>query len=111
MTYFGDRMRDTFKLFIQLSIAVVGGFVWLKIQPNSDKAATLFQVARWIIPFLAVFMSFQIWWDDRIWRGYREAEATFFPQIGKVRTCMAWQERTMIIGMWVAAAFSAIFLR
>lgn len=111
MTYFGDRMRDTFKLFIQLSIAVIGGFVWLKIQPNSANAESIFRVARWIIPFLAIFMSFQIWWDDRIWRGYRQAEATFFPQIGDARKRMAWQERAMILGMAIAAVFSAVFLR
>ena len=111
MTYFGDRMRDTFKLFIQLAIAVIGGFVWLKIRPNSQQAANILQFARWIIPFLAIFMSLQIWWDDKTWRGYREAEREFFPQkICEGRKNLAWQERTMIVGIWIVVVFSAIFL-
>jgi len=111
LTYFSDRMRDTFKQFIQLTIAIIGGFVWLKLQPGSDKVTYLLEAARWLIPFLALFLSLQIWWDFKKWRGYRRAEAEFYPGVPEGRSTMAWQEASMIIAMCLAAIFSIMFLR
>lgn len=68
------RMDDTFRLFVQLSTAVVGGFIWLKMQPNSNTVEYLFPVARFIIPALAIATIAQMVADYRAWYGYREAE-------------------------------------
>lgn len=75
LDFFCKRMDDTFKLFIQLSTAVIGGFIWLKMQPDAAKVAELFPVARWIIPILSVVTIMQIGSDCVGWWGYREAEA------------------------------------
>jgi hypothetical protein len=49
-----QRMDATFRLFVQLSTAVVGGFIWLKMQPQSSTVEYLFPVARFIIPLLTI---------------------------------------------------------
>jgi len=50
-------MVDAFNLLIQLSLAVIGGFIWLKMQPNAKEAASLFPLVCWLLPVLAVFTS------------------------------------------------------
>jgi hypothetical protein len=77
---FCKRMDDTFRLFIQLSTAVVGGFIWLKMQPNAKDFAYLFPVARLIIPALAIATVVQILSDLRSWYGYRKAEVRLNPR-------------------------------
>jgi hypothetical protein len=82
------RMDDTFRLFVQLSVAVVGGFIWLKMQPNASTVAHLALIARWIIPILAIFTIGQIIADWRAWFGYREAEAALLKRPDLRPTCL-----------------------
>ena len=69
------RLDDTFRLFIQTSTAVVGGFIWLKMQPNAQAVEYLFPIARWIIPMVAIATIIQIGCDHFSWWGYRQSEA------------------------------------
>lgn len=73
--FFSNRMADAFKLFIQLSIATVGGFLWLKTQSSADKAADLFPLVRWILPVLAALIIIEMFSELHSWWGFREAEA------------------------------------
>lgn len=93
LTYFCDRMDQAFKLFVQISTAVIGGFIWLRMQPNSSSVDHLFAVGRWIIPILAAVTIGQIIFDHISWYGYRRAEANLlgredlkpsFPNSGKL---------------------------
>jgi hypothetical protein len=68
------RMDDTFRLFVQVSTVVVGGFIWLKMQPTAHTVAHLFPVARWIIPLLALVTIVQMYIDLQSWHGYRRKE-------------------------------------
>jgi hypothetical protein len=72
---YSKRMIDSFNLFIQLSIATIGGFIWLKIQPNASNADTVFPLLRWILPLLAAFTIFELFSDLVSWYGLRKAEA------------------------------------
>jgi hypothetical protein len=72
---FADRATDSFKLFIQLSIATVGGFAWLKTQDHPDNIKSLLDLARWVIPTLAVITAWQLLSDLTSWWGFREKEA------------------------------------
>jgi hypothetical protein len=69
------RMDDSFRLFVQLSIATAGGFIWLKIQPNANAAECFFPLVRWVLPLLAASTMFQIGSDLFGWFGYRRQEA------------------------------------
>lgn len=75
ITYLCERMDHVFKLFVQVSTAVVGGFIWLRMQPNAASVDDLFAVARWVIPILAVATIIQMISDHISWLGYRRAEA------------------------------------
>ena len=76
VNYFADRMRDNFKLYIQLATAIIGGFIWLQIQPDLDnhKLAVL-KIVPTLLLILGIFMSILIWVDYRCWYQYREAES------------------------------------
>jgi hypothetical protein len=73
--FFSQRMADAFRLFIQLTIATVGGFIWLKTQPNADAAADLFPLVRWILPILAALVVIEMASELYSWWGFRQAEA------------------------------------
>src|SRR5438552_18508601 len=69
------RMEDSFKLFVQVSIATIGGFIWLKMQPSASTVEHLFPLARLIIPFVAVFTALELASLVYGWFGFRQAEA------------------------------------
>lgn len=71
-----DRSADTFKLFAQLSLSTIAGFLWLKTQTNAKSIEHLLPIARWVLPALAVVTIAQILSDHISWRGFRDAEAT-----------------------------------
>jgi hypothetical protein len=75
ISYYTERMDRAFNRFVQLSIATIGGFIWLKTQPMAKAAEDLFPVVHWIIPFLAFVTVLEILADWRSWFGYREEEA------------------------------------
>ncbi len=76
MRYFADRMQDSFKLYIQLATAIIGGFIWLCLQPGASQqsGSTLLLVPPLFL-ILGVFMLCLIWFDYRAWYGYRKAES------------------------------------
>ena len=71
-----ERITDTYKLFAQLSLSTIGGYLWLKTQPNVKSIEHLLPLARWVIPVLAAVTVAQILSDHISWRGFRDAEAT-----------------------------------
>ena len=54
--YFSNRATDSFKLFVQLSIATIGGFAWLRTQ-ESEPICDMLYLARWVIPALAIITA------------------------------------------------------
>ena len=107
------RMDDSFRLFVQLSIATIGGFIWAKIQTDAEKAASVFPLIRWILPFLALFSIIQIGSDLIGWFGYRRQEANLlgqpdlepkFPMSGRL-------ELLRILGAAVVGYVGFLYLR
>lgn len=72
---FADRAGRSFTAFVQLSVAIVGGFIWLKTQDNLEQAAGVLPLARWLLPALSVIVIIEMWSDHVSWRGFRIAEA------------------------------------
>ena len=68
-------MVDAFNLLIQLSLAVIGGFIWLKMHPNAKEAASLFPLVCWLLPVLAVFTIIHLLYYFQSWWGFRRVEA------------------------------------
>ncbi|QQO20104.1 hypothetical protein JJB98_09355 [Bradyrhizobium diazoefficiens] len=77
---FMKRMEDTFRFFVQVSTAVIGGFIWLKMQPDSAKVAYLLEIARYIIPALGVATIAEMVNCLFRWYGYRKAEHRLNPR-------------------------------
>jgi hypothetical protein len=42
MTFFAERIRDNFKIFLQFSIATIGGFIWLTRKQYCQRLAATF---------------------------------------------------------------------
>lgn len=57
---YSERIQQTYARFIQLSLATIGGFVWLKTQGNASNVADVLQIARWILPALAMFTLLEL---------------------------------------------------
>ncbi len=70
-----DRQETSFARFVQLSLATVGGFLWLKMQDNVEQVEHLFALVRWIIPALALITVIEIFMLHIVWCGFRRAEA------------------------------------
>lgn len=111
--FFAARLERTFNLFIQLSVATVGGFIWLKTQQHAEAASNVFPLVRWIIPALAIISIAQTVSDSKSWFGFRREEANLlgrpdlvprFPRSGRI-------EIIRIIAMIVFAAAAFWFLR
>ncbi|MFZ0608868.1 MAG: hypothetical protein WAM75_14475 [Xanthobacteraceae bacterium] len=49
-------------------------FAWLKTQ-DASKIGDLMDLARWIIPALAIMTAWEMFSDLKSWWGYREEEA------------------------------------
>jgi hypothetical protein len=112
MTFFANRIRDNFKVFIQLSLATIGGFIWLRLQERADHVADLLYLARWILPALALFMSVLSWLDFWIWLGYRREEARLVPEIQPPTLWkQGWQEFAFTAAMAIVGTFGYFFLR
>jgi hypothetical protein len=112
MASYVKRMDNCFKLFVQVSTATIGGFIWLKMQPNAKEVEYLFPVASLIIPFVAFFTALEICSLLYGWYGLRKVEAELlgrddlmprFPKSGRL-------EVVRIIGTLFAGAASYIFL-
>lgn len=113
ISYYTDRMDRAFNRFVQLSIATIGGFIWLKTQPMAKAADYLFPVVRWIIPFLAFVTVLEIAADWRSWHGYREAEAKILerPELDPTFPIAGRLEGVRIIIMIVVAFIAFSYLQ
>lgn len=70
-----DRQEASFTRFVQLSLATIGGFIWLKTQKNVSGVEYLFDLVRWIPLALAFMTVVEIIMLHRVWCGFRRAEA------------------------------------
>ena len=106
--YYANRMGAAFDLFVKLSLATIGGFIWLKIQPDANKAKFALDNARWIIPILAALLTLQLlsdlwsWWGNRV----REAELIKRPAIRPVFLKSGRLEYLRIAAAWLIAILS-----
>jgi hypothetical protein len=110
--FFSQRMSDSFTLFVQLSMATIGGFVWLKTQENAKEATYLFPLGRWVIPFLATFTIIQMTSDFRSWLGFRQAEANLLERVDLKPSFFTWRLvilRSVIVTIVAIGGF--IYLR
>ena len=112
LKYFADRMRDSFKLYIQLATAIIGGFVWLKIQPVATQGAVVLSIVPPLLLLLGVLMSALVWFDYACWYGYRKAESAliggrFPPSFPR----SAWAEIFMTLSMLVTSGGGYCWLR
>ena len=73
--WLADRAEKGFEKFVQLSVAIVGGFIWLKMQPNAAQVATTLALVHWLMPLLSLVTASQIISDYVSWHGFRAAEA------------------------------------
>jgi len=117
MRYFSDRMRDSFKLYIQIVTAMVGGLIFF----FSQSASSAPPVEIWIftlatgpaaIIFVGFFLALQIAYDFQCWFGYRVAESKLtegkapppsFPE-------SAWSEIWFVGGMTAGSVFGSYYL-
>jgi hypothetical protein len=68
-----DKVYESFKLFIQLFSAIVGGSIWLSAQ-GSPKVTTYIYLSDFLVFLIAapsIIMIVEHW---RAWRGYRHAQ-------------------------------------
>lgn len=72
---YSERMQQSFARFVQLSLATIGGFIWLKTQANTADVGNVLYIARWILPALAGLTILELYLDHRGWWNYRVDEA------------------------------------
>lgn len=74
-----DRSRDALKLFLQLFSAIVGGSIWLSIQPNISEAArkAYERASNGLVVLLVVVTVATICRAAIGWWKYREKLSTF----------------------------------
>lgn len=102
-----DRVRDAFKLFLQLFSGIVGGSIWLSTQQISPAAREFYVLVSDALVILVVFVTGTMVYEAlRGWWGYREAlaELTYESHPAprpKLRAVVA--EVAMLVGMVAAA--------
>ncbi len=70
-----DKIFDSFKLFIQLFSAIVGGSIWLSLQPNMvAKAHTYAAISNALVMLIAALCLVMVVEHNRAWRGNRKAQ-------------------------------------
>jgi hypothetical protein len=67
-----NKIYDSFKLFIQLFSAIVGGSVWLGLQDNSPRFVVVSDV---LVGLIAVVCLVTVFENNQAWRGYRKAQS------------------------------------
>ena len=74
--FFGHRIVEWFKLYLQLATAIAGGFLFLRTQPGAANTLLLMRVvASFLLMFIATCIVFLISFDMVAWWGYRQAES------------------------------------
>jgi hypothetical protein len=113
-----EKIYDTFKLFIQLSSAIVGGSIALSFQPNISAKTPIFATLSNTLAVLLVTVCCIIVIDNhRAWIGFRRAQSRLGGKDdgGKDRIPgpRPWRsvtsEAAMVIVMIVAAVLFCIF--
>lgn len=112
LSYFNDKIIESFKLYIQLISAVTGGYVAVRTQAVATPVARIAQV---VIPGLTVFIGLGavllILVNLSSWWGFREAESRLlkgdvpppvFPRSAR-------QELVMIAAIVLATTLGAWF--
>lgn len=74
--YHNDKIIESLNLFLKLFSAIVGGSIWLSLQPGitPTKMTAYIGVSDVLVIALAAFSSLLIFENLRAWRGYRNAQ-------------------------------------
>jgi len=75
--YHNEKIIEAFNLFIKLFSAVIGGSIWLRLQPGFDAAqgATYARMSNVLVTFLAAIACLMVAENLKSWHGYRWAQA------------------------------------
>jgi hypothetical protein len=101
--YYVRCIPESFSQFIKLAIAIVGGSIWLSLQPGiGPREAAIF----WVLSALLMFLQ-----HLEAWHGYRYAQSRVsglnengVPNVPPPRANpISRQERWMIAAMWLLA--------
>lgn len=78
-----ERTVDAFKLFTQLFSAIVGGAIWLSIQPSvsPEAAKTYSHLSVGLVILVTVIASIIILENYRVWRAFRVAQSRLVPHV------------------------------
>ncbi|HEY1606575.1 MAG TPA: hypothetical protein VGF77_13365 [Allosphingosinicella sp.] len=74
--YHSEKAGDAFTLFVKIFSAVVGGALWLQVQPHVNPAMSrqLGRAAAGLVLAVASLCSIRIAENMRAWKGYRKAQ-------------------------------------
>jgi hypothetical protein len=74
--YHNEKIIGAFKLFIQLFSAIIGGTIWLSLQPHitATRALSYAHISDILVTVLALFSSLWVFENLRAWHGYRGAQ-------------------------------------
>jgi hypothetical protein len=74
--YFVERIHASFEFFVKLYSAVLGGTIWLSVQPGitAEKSTKFLVTSNALVIGLTLLSCFKLWDNVRAWRGYRHAQ-------------------------------------
>jgi hypothetical protein len=75
--YHNEKIIEAFNLFIKLFSAIVGGSIWLRLQPGFDAAQALAfaRMSSLLVVFLTAIAGLMVAENLKSWHGYRWAQA------------------------------------
>ncbi len=110
LQHLNDKILESFKLYIQLLIAITAGYVWLRTQPNAQEMLW----ARPVVPTLTVFVGFTtvllIVFNLRSWWGYRHAESSLSAgSVGPPTFPRSASQELIFIGVVIVTTIGAVW--
>jgi hypothetical protein len=111
--YHNEKIIETFNRFLQLFAAIVGGSIWLSLQPRPSGAIRDYSVVSdALVIALALISALNIINDLLAWFGFRQAESALvgldvLPPPHPIRSC--WMEYLMLAAMLGAGATFWLF--
>jgi hypothetical protein len=105
--YHNEKMIEAFNRLIQLFTAIVGGSIWLSLQPRPAGVPLrdYSTISDTLVLALAAISALNIINDLLAWFGFRQTESSLvghnkLPPPHVIRSC--WMEYLMLIGMLAA---------
>src|SRR5260370_39791110 len=71
-----EKLFESFKLFIQMFSAIVGGSIWLSLQPSIGlRAHTYATISSLLVLLIAILCLVMVFQEKRTAMGYRKAQS------------------------------------